>query len=118
MTKDLLGWYYAQSADGVVQIVQYLDGKCYYWGHEDIIAEPICRVPEYEEYKQLKKFKHWEKTSCDDAPCCKTVKELRDLLKECKEYIEFCCVPDGFGKSYIAEDLLTRINAVLNESEE
>lgn len=27
MIKDLLGWYYAQSADGVVQIVQYLDGK-------------------------------------------------------------------------------------------
>lgn len=30
MSKDLFGWYYAQSPDGVVQIVQFLDGKCYY----------------------------------------------------------------------------------------
>lgn len=42
--------------------------------------------------------------------------KLRGLLKECKKYIDFCCVPDGFGKSYIAEDLLTRINAALSET--
>ena len=83
MTKDLFGWYYAQSPDGVVQIVQFLDGKCYYLGHEDIMAEPICLVPTYEEYEELKKFKHWEKISCDDEPCCKTVRELRGLLKGC-----------------------------------
>lgn len=112
MTKDLLGWYYAQSADGVVQIVQYLDGKCYYLGHEDIIAEPICPVPTYEEYNELKKFKHWEKISCDDEHCCKTVKELRALLKECGEHIRFQLCENR------AKHLLTRINAALNESEE
>lgn len=112
MTKDLLGWYYAQSADGVVQIVQFLDGKCYYLGHEDIMAEPICRVPEYEEYKQLKKFKHWEKISCDDAPCCKTVKELRDLLKECQEIIEWYKADCGY-KDLPTESVLTKIEKVL-----
>nr|DAO19222.1 MAG TPA: Septin family protein [Caudoviricetes sp.] len=44
--------------------------------------------------------------------------EMEELLKECKKYIDFCCVPDGFGKSYIAEDLLTRIKAALGESED
>ena len=53
MSKDLFGWYYAQSPDGVVQIVQFLDGKCYYLGHEDIMAEPICLVPTYDEYKAM-----------------------------------------------------------------
>lgn len=121
MIKDLLGWYYAQSADGVVQIVQFLDGKCYYLGHEDIIAEPICPVPTYEEYNELKKFKHWEKISCDDEHCCKTVKELRELLKECKNIVAHDCwqeaqFPDG--QVVQRQDLLTRINAALNESEE
>lgn len=118
MNKDLLGWYYAQSPDGVVQIVQFLDGKCYYLGHEDIMAEPICRVPEYEEYKQLKKFKHWEKISCDDEPCCKTVKELRGLLKGCKHLINEYSTYFDIKDFNASTDLLARINAALGESEE
>lgn len=39
--------------------------------------------------------------------------QLRQFLKECKDYIDFCSVPEGFGKSYIAENLLTKINEVL-----
>lgn len=120
MTKDLLGWYYAQSPDGIVQIVQFLDGKCYYLGHEDIMAEPICRVPEYEEYKQLKKFKHWEKISCDDELCCKTVKELRRLLKKCIPYInDDINIQMSVGHFPELEyDLMEHINTVLGESEE
>lgn len=43
----------------------------------------------------------------------KEVEKLWKLLWECKDYIDFCSVPEGFGKSYIAENLLTRINEVL-----
>ncbi len=47
----------------------------------------------------------------------KEIERLRALLEECKKYIGFCCVPNGFDKSYIAEDLLTRVNAAIGESE-
>lgn len=41
------------------------------------------------------------------------IDHLCQLLEECKDYIDFCCVPNGFGKSYIAKNLLTRITKVL-----
>lgn len=30
------------------------------------------------------------------------INKLRDLLKEYKKYIDICCVPNGFDKSYIS----------------
>lgn len=86
-----------------------------------IVKKILAPVPTYDEYKAMQEELAEHRHYC----CCEKnevmqlkLAEMEELLKECKKYIDFCCVPDGFGKSYIAEDLLTRINATLGESEE
>lgn len=86
-----------------------------------IVKKILAPVPTYDEYKAMQEELAEHRHYC----CCEKnevmqlkLAEMEELLKECKKYIDFCCVPDGFGKSYIAEDLLTRIKAALGESEE
>lgn len=74
----------------------------------------------YDEYKAMQKelAEHRHYCCCEKNEVMRLkLAEMEELLKECKKYIDFCCVPDGFGKSYIAEELLTRINTILGESE-
>lgn len=87
---------------------------------KDAIEQILAPVPTYDEYKAMQKELAEHRRYC----CCEKnevmqlkLAEMEELLKECKKYIDFCCVPDGFGKSYIAEELLTRINTALDESE-
>lgn len=77
-------------------------------------------VPTYDEYKamQAELAEHRHYCCCEKNEVMRRkLAEMEELLKECKKYIDFCCVPDGFGKSYIAEELLARINAAIDESE-
>lgn len=88
---------------------------------KDAIEQILAPVPTYDEYKamQAELAEHRRYCCCSENEVMRLkLAEMEELLKECKKYIDFCCVPDGFGKSYIAEDLLTRINAALGESEE
>lgn len=85
-----------------------------------IVKKILAPVPTYDEYKAMQEELAEHRHYC----CCEKnevmqlkLAEMEELLKECKKYIDFCCVPDGFGKSYIAEELLTRINTALDESE-
>lgn len=74
----------------------------------------------YDEYKamQAELAEHRRYCCCEENEVMRLkLAEMEELLKECKKYIDFCCVPDGFGKSYIAEELLARINAAIDESE-
>lgn len=105
------------------------------WGYKNLeflsmadeVFEPVddvqvlAPVPTYDEYKAMQKelAEHRRYCCCEENEVMRRkLAEMEELLKECKKYIDFCCVPDGFGKSYIAEDLLTRIKAALGESEE
>lgn len=88
---------------------------------KDAIEQILAPVPTYDEYKamQAELAEHRRYCCCSENEVMRLkLAEMEELLKECKKYIDFCCVPDGFGKSYIAEDLLTRIKAALGESEE
>ena len=116
---------------------RFINNGIEYWDdlEEDLIE--VLAPCNYDEYKAMQaelaelkeKIKKREEliqclgSNIDELDVKKSVliienNKLRGLLKECKKYIDFCCVPNGFGKSYIAENLLTRINAALNESEE
>lgn len=88
---------------------------------KDAIEQILAPVPTYDEYKamQAELAEHRRYCCCSENEVMRLkLAEMEELLKECKKCIDFCCVPDGFGKSYIAEDLLTRIKAALGESEE
>lgn len=73
---------------------------------DDVLSE--CRDLLDSKNKELESARWYQTIQNED------IAKLRGLLKESKDYIDFCCVPEGFGKSYIAEDLLTRINEALN----
>ena len=101
-------FYYVSYSGGVEPLL--LNGENDFINHSRIINSLVksilSPVPPYDEYKAMQ---------YQIADANKKVENLGYLLKECKRYIDFCCVPDGFGKSYIAEDLLTRINAAIGE---
>lgn len=88
---------------------------------KDAIEQVLAPVPTYDEYKamQAELAEHRHYCCCSENEVMRLkLAEMEELLKECKNYIDFCCFPNGFVKSYIAEELLTRINATLGESKE
>ena len=97
---------------------------------KDRLKKVLSPVPAYDGYKAMQdqiadasKMIEWLAEHEENCCCFENevmqlkLAEMEELLKECKRYIDFYCVPDGFGKSYIAEDLLTRINAALGCNE-
>lgn len=136
LTKDwkagklVQGWYWVKNKVWEKPFIDRWLPNCSWKIYcKDAIEQILAPVPTYDEYKamqaELAEFKEKvadQRTDLESARWYQTVQnedisKLRGLLKECKKYIDFCCVPDGFGKSYIAEELLTRINTALDESE-
>lgn len=82
---------------------------------DDEIEEVLELVPSYDEYKKMQHLK--DLLGNQD----KEVEKLRDLLGECKNIVAHDCweraqFPDG--PVIESEDLLTRINTAIGESEE
>lgn len=100
--------YYIKHNDGYIHADSYWRGK---WGIADrnSIAEILAPVPSYQEYLE------------SEAHCAvysKVNKQLRQLLKDCKEFFEEENPKDFTVISERMDDILTRINAVIGESEE
>lgn len=114
------GWYWIKHKTRGTIPDQYIPGDDWFVSNGFCITK-ILAPCNYGEYKAMQKelAEHRRYCCCSENEVMRLkLAEMEELLKECKEYIDFCCVPDGFGKSYIAEDLFTRINAALGESEE
>ena len=114
------GWYYVVLSNGFIDLARLSKyGRFYHLSYSLEVKKPISIVPKYKEYmamqEQLNKEGTWY-TKISHKKLEKENNKLRRLLKECQKYIDFCCVPKGFGKSAIAEDLLTQINTALNET--
>lgn len=97
------------------------NGIEYYDDLEEGLIEVLAPVPTYDEYKATQEQLNKEETWYTEISYKKLEKEnnkLRGLLKECKEKIhqEFIC------SDYLSIDkffdLLARINAAIDESEE
>lgn len=114
------GWYWIKHKTRGTIPDQYIPGDDWFVSNGFCITK-ILAPCNYDEYKamQAELAEHRRYCCCSENEVMRLkLAEMEELLKECKKYIDFCCVPDGFGKSYIAEDLLTRIKAALGESEE
>lgn len=113
------GWYWIKHKTRGTIPDQYIPGDDWFVSNGFCITK-ILAPCNYDEYKamQAELAEHRRYCCCSENEVMRLkLAEMEELLKECKKYIDFCCVPDGFGKSYIAEDLLTRIKAALGESE-
>lgn len=99
--------YYIKHNDGYIHADSYWRGK---WGIADrnSIAEILAPVPTYQEYLE------------SEAHCAvysEVNKHLRELLKECKDIIEWYKADTGYV-DLPTENILTRINTAIGESEE
>lgn len=128
-------YYVKMHANGDIKILQALDDKedGQVLGDSKFIYTP-CEIPEiydieevltpvpsYEELQQMKENLKDHKENC----CCLENEKLRldkanlrSLLKECKEFFEEENPKDFTVISERMDYLLTRINAIIGESEE
>lgn len=114
------GWYWIKHKKRGTIPDQYIPGDDWFVSNGFCITK-ILAPCNYGEYKamQAELAEHRRYCCCSENEVMQLkLAEMEELLKECKNYIDFCCFPNGFVKSYIAEELLTRINATLGESKE
>ena len=105
------GWYFCKLKNGSIHHFEF-NGKDF----TDLTCHiaPVAEVLSPCDYDYISELQSKNKHLLDlQANQDKEVEKIRKLLWECKDYIDFCSVPEGFGKSYIAENLLTRINEAL-----
>lgn len=97
-------WYRADMAFSGREFSKYVASE---------ITEVITSVPTYKELKQLKQFVNLYSHETE------VTKHLWKLLKECKEVLEDTKKDRGiYFNNLNLTDLLTRINAAIDESEE
>lgn len=110
------GDYYVKPRNGQVFVYHINHSvKHIYHNHAGEIKEVLAPVPSYEEY--LESESHCAVYSEVNKWLKQENKQLRQLLKECKDIIEWYKTDTGYV-DLPTENILTRINAALGESEE
>lgn len=107
------GWYFTSTAKGEVCPNLWFDDE---WNDFMGMVEEVLAPCDYEEMQQLKEFVNLYSHETE------ITKHLRTMLKECKEnyerYLSFA-KENGCTKGIMEfEEIITRINAAIGESEE
>lgn len=106
------GYYYTTVEDynGVSRNIANYYNKdiCF---HHILVKEVLAPVPSYEEWNQLHKFLE----EFNALEVAKENQHLKDLLKECRNYINKVafCTPNCYKT--LMEDLLTKIDNAIGE---
>ena len=117
MTGDIVIDFYTQLFDNL----HYPQNLGFDNVSNNIINRILAPVPTYDEYKATQEQLNKEGTWYTEISYKKLEKEnnkLRGLLKECKEFFEEENPKDFTIMSERMDELLTRINAAIGESEE
>lgn len=118
-----VGFYYVKGVDGLFGIMSDYALYRVNLNHSDNEMTLLAPVPTYDEYKAMHAaIQNGESAIDTNKRLCKKVEELGYLLKECLPIVSAEImtwqIRGGEESHKRGQDLLTRINAALGESEE
>lgn len=118
-----VGFYYVKGVDGLFGIMSDYALYRVNLNHSDNEMTLLAPVPTYDEYKAMQSaIQNGESAIDTNKRLCKKVEELGYLLKECLPIVSAEImtwqIRGGEESHKRGQDLLTRINAALGESEE
>lgn len=107
-----IGWYYIKLWKGCIVIDHFIMSDQFLRYDNSDIVEIVAPVPSYDEWKDLKSKLQLKETTYDfDTARLEAENlQLKELLKECFEYIDWT---DGTGSPINQQKLLDKINEVL-----
>lgn len=103
------GWYFTLTINGEICPNLWFDDE---WNDFMGMVDEVLAPCDYDELQRLKEFVNLYSHETE------ITKQLRQLLKDCKEFFEEENPKDFTVISERMDDLLTRINATIGESEE
>lgn len=118
-----VGFYYVKGVDGLFGIMSDYALYRVNLNHSDNEMTLLAPVPTYDEYKAMHAaIQNGESAIDTNKRLCKKVEELGYLLKECLPIVSAEImtwqIRGGEESHKRGQDLLTRINAAIGESEE